>query len=530
LSVKELRRAVDAAAGPARRIVLCFALLRALARINFAFALAILAGGLLTDGEFATGAAIVAAVAAAAAAGAGWFQERATLRGEADVAALVERRMVAFMGAAPASTLAQTPRGALIGGLQRWPQAIAGLTVSRRAATMLLVIGPLAAAGAMATISIAAGVMAALATPLLIIGFILLGLTIKRRARAQEAANARLAGLFADRSRAAPTILANHAIGDERDALGRDLAAYADSVMALLRLVFLNDALIDLAVGLAIAFAAVLVGLSQLGQIVVFDFGALALWEALAIVLLAPEVFSPLRRYAEQHHLKAEGDAALDAAAAFLADPEPVASTAHRGPLRTKGLVLEHAGAIPDMQFDGPGLAAIIGPSGAGKTLLLRALAGVDAPADGVAQRPDGDVVWVGADVHLYASRLSEAIMDGRARDERRVADVVAALSLTPEYGWFHEEGDDLARPLDPSGLSGGQRLRLATARALYARPKVVFADEPTAKLDAGAATQVRAALASLAQDGLVVAATHDPALIDQADIVIDVGRLTAAA
>jgi putative ABC transport system ATP-binding protein len=73
------------------------------------------------------------------------------------------------------------------------------------------------------------------------------------------------------------------------------------------------------------------------------------------------------------------------------------------------------------------------------------------------------------------------------------------------------------------SELSAGQRVRAALARAVVVRPRVIVADEPTARVDAANALAVGALLAELARTtgATVICATHDPLLIEQADAVL---------
>ncbi len=180
-------------------------------------------------------------------------------------------------------------------------------------------------------------------------------------------------------------------------------------------------------------------------------------------------------------------------------------------------------------------LYAVTGPSGSGKTTLLHLLAGLDLPdegevlVDGVslagldragrAELRRRQVAFVGQTVGLVPflgarenAELSLALR-GLA-DEGHVARALAAVGLE----------DHAERPV--SELSAGQRERAALARALAARPAVLIADEPTARLDGASALAVGALLAELARTtgAVVVCATHDPLLIEQADEVIRLG------
>lgn len=171
---------------------------------------------------------------------------------------------------------------------------------------------------------------------------------------------------------------------------------------------------------------------------------------------------------------------------------------------------------------------AVRGPSGAGKTVLLRAIADLD---------PNDGEVW----------------LDGVRRDDmpapawRRQVRYLAA-----EPGWWddvverHFEDWDAARPLSErlllppdigkaplARLSTGERQRLALVRALVDRPRVLLADEPTAALDATAAAAVETWLAELRAQGMALLwVTHDAAQAARvADRVlrVDVGQVVEA-
>ena len=174
-----------------------------------------------------------------------------------------------------------------------------------------------------------------------------------------------------------------------------------------------------------------------------------------------------------------------------------------------------------DASFRGGSLTAVIGRSGSGKTTLLHLLAGLEAADAGdvivLGRVPDdgmrrSEIALVAQDAHLIpflsARENVELVLELRRADRSAAVEALEAVGL----GELVDER--VAR------LSTGERERVALARAIAARPKLLLADEPTARLDEANARTIGALFASLAAETgtAVVCATHDPALIDQAD------------
>jgi putative ABC transport system ATP-binding protein len=185
------------------------------------------------------------------------------------------------------------------------------------------------------------------------------------------------------------------------------------------------------------------------------------------------------------------------------------------------------------LDFAGGQFSAIMGPSGSGKSTLLHCLAGLDTLTAGQA--------FVGG---TDLSRLDDKQLTLLRRD--RIGFVFQAYNLVPtlsalenltlpatlagrkpDKGWLDLViktvglADRLAHR--PSQLSGGQQQRVAVARALAARPAVVFADEPTGNLDSHAGAEIlaflRRAVRELGQT--VVMVTHDPVAASYAGRVV---------
>ncbi len=189
---------------------------------------------------------------------------------------------------------------------------------------------------------------------------------------------------------------------------------------------------------------------------------------------------------------------------------------------------------------------ALVGSSGSGKTTLLHLMAGILVP-------DSGHVTYdLGAEGKVELTRLSEAERDNfRGRHIGYIfqthhllagftarENVLLGMSFsgrTPDTAWadhlLEEVGLSERRHYKPAKLSVGQQQRVAVARALAARPKVVLADEPTGALDATNAQQVLDLIRQLCQEisASLLLVSHDQNLTRQLPRVVALAELNRA-
>nr|WP_242908782.1 ABC transporter ATP-binding protein [Actinomadura terrae] len=192
-----------------------------------------------------------------------------------------------------------------------------------------------------------------------------------------------------------------------------------------------------------------------------------------------------------------------------------------------------HALREVSVGFAAGAFTAIMGPSGSGKSTLMHCLAGLDTVTEGRITLGDAELTGLN-DRQLTMLR------------RERVGFVFQAFNLLPtltaeqnirlpldlagrgvERAWFDQVVDvvGLRERLGhrPSELSGGQQQRVACARAIVARPDVIFADEPTGNLDSRAGAEVLGFLRSSVREmgQTIVMVTHDPVAAAYADRVV---------
>ena len=183
---------------------------------------------------------------------------------------------------------------------------------------------------------------------------------------------------------------------------------------------------------------------------------------------------------------------------------------------------------VPRLSLPGGSATAIEGASGAGKSSLLHALAGIERPARG-GVRWGGDELWTlaaPAGDRWRGEGLGLVFQDMHLLDGLSALDNVLLPLLFDHLRPPAPLRDRAAALLDRLGveapgrraavMSRGERQRVALARALLRRPAVLLADEPTASLDAPSAGRVgELLLQAVAEAGAtLLVATHDPALL----------------
>lgn len=186
-----------------------------------------------------------------------------------------------------------------------------------------------------------------------------------------------------------------------------------------------------------------------------------------------------------------------------------------------------------DCHFDRGVLTAVVGPSGSGKSSLLRLIGAMDRPTAGEIEIGGVrvDAASSGALRHLRREKVGYVF---QRPSDNFVSYMTVAEHMTVAERRTGEKRLDSRELLDDLGighrlewlpyeLSGGEQQRAAFAQILVGGPRIIVADEPTAELDSASARAVLEVVRKLVDDGVTfVIATHDPTVISVADEVIE--------
>lgn len=369
-----------------------------------------------------------------------------------------------------------------------------------------------------------------------------------------------LSAFFLDILRGLPTLRMFGRSREQVENLRRISARYGEATMDVLRIAFQTSLVLEWGATIAIALIAVEVGLRLLVDGIAFD-------RALAVLLITPEFFLPLRVLAVRFHLGTAGKAAMARVFDILDQP---AALAHAAPTETTVRPSGHAaeqgpgsfGTPPEIRFDAityryptreqPALEAVsfrvpagrsvalVGASGAGKSTAASLLLRFMDPSDGqirVDGRPLAElsppawrasVAWVPQRPHLFAGSVADTIR--LARPDADDAAVVAAARSANAADFIERLPAGYETAVGEAGarLSGGQRQRLAIARAFLRDAPVLVLDEATSYQDEASEAAIADALARLSVGRTVLVIAHRLRLAERADqvVVLAAGRV----
>ncbi|MCT1402267.1 thiol reductant ABC exporter subunit CydD [Paenibacillus sp. p3-SID867] len=410
------------------------------------------------------------------------------------------------------------------------------------------------------------GLIMLVTAPFIPIFMVLVGLKTKNKSEEKFAQLAEFSGTFLDSLQGLVSLKLYGRTDHQQQEIERSSLGYRDATMGILRIAFTNTFMLESIVMLSIGVVALELAL----QLLVFK--SLSFHTAFLILLLVPEFYSLLKNTGTAFHSGRTSMGAVRKVEEMLtetreagavtdgkeeagkkdktlqADPIDMTDkpgTADLGLIRMpptielRDIRFRYAPdsfelAAGSMSF-GPGeQIAIVGKSGSGKTTLLHLIAGLLAPTSGevlVNGRPltkydeaswFEHVSYITQHPYIFAGTFADNITIGAGRDVIREEVVqaaeaaglaVVAAELEQGYDTFVGEGG--------RGLSGGEKQRLALARAFLKQPSVILFDEPTVGLDLHTERVLQRSIAELASKATMITVAHRLYTIRHADRIL---------
>ncbi|MCB1505790.1 MAG: thiol reductant ABC exporter subunit CydD [Hyphomicrobiaceae bacterium] len=446
--------------------------------------------------------------------------------------------------------LAGEPTGRIVAAATDAPQAVEPFFARFLPASRAAVLIPVMIVAAVAPFDWVSALVFLVTAPLIPVFMVLIGAGAERLNQRQWRRLARMSGHFLDAIQGLKTLKVFNADRREQAAIARVSDDYRRDTMGVLRVAFLSSLVLEFFATVSIAIIAVLVGFRLL-------WGDMTFFDGFFVLLLAPELYLPLRTLGTAYHARME---AIGAAERILAVHElpvhmPANGTRQRKSTGAPAIIFEDVHVIyPDGRQALCGLSfkiaagervAIMGPSGAGKSTVLNLLLGFIATTSGrilIDGIPLGNLErehWLGSvtylrqQPHLFEATVAQNIamtLDGPVADPERVR-LAATHAFAAEFIERLPDGYDTVIGEHGAGLSGGEAQRISLARAFYRDAPLILIDEAAAHLDRSSEILIGQALTDLARGRTMITVAHRPAGLQEASriLALENGQLTAS-
>ncbi|WP_096155057.1 thiol reductant ABC exporter subunit CydD [Bacillus sp. FJAT-45066] len=322
-----------------------------------------------------------------------------------------------------------------------------------------------------------------------------------------------------------------------RDVIQSSSIHFRDSTMGILKVAFTSSLMLEFISMLSVGLVALELGL----RLVVFN--SINFFTAFFILLLVPEFFHLLKELGSAFHAGRSSNGAANKIEESLAEEDTRVrwgeEKLEKGPMsieldnvsfsyESEKFSLQHIQAT----LPTTGLVTIVGKSGSGKTTLLHCLAGLLDCREGrvllngvdrsLYNEKDwfANVSYITQSPFLFSGTVAENITLGlqatgeELEEAARKANILNFIQSMPNgFETYIGEGG--------RGLSGGEKQRIALARAFLKKPSIVLFDEPTSGLDLKTEKILQKAIEELAQKAIVIAVAHRLPTIVEADHVL---------
>lgn len=376
------------------------------------------------------------------------------------------------------------------------------------------------------------GLIILLTVPCIPVFMILIGKQAESMNKEQWEKMSFLSGHFLDILQGLTTLKVFGRAKEQLQVIGRLSSDFKDSTLKVLRVAFVSAFVLELVATISTALMAVYMGLRLLD-------GTMTYLDALFVLLLAPEFYSPFRQLGAAFHTGMAGGQSLEKIDHYLQEPEferpsgSITSWSSIKGIRIQNLSFSYDGkhkVLEDINLAVPQGQAhmLVGQSGAGKTTLLKLLCGFMSSTVGSIEVElvfnshrsewvdlreldidfwQKEIIYVSQTPHIFEGTLRDNICFGLSVSEEELDQALLkaeAKEFVQDYG-----GLDSLVGEGGVGLSGGQKQRIALARAFLRKGSILFLDEATAHLDVKTEKSLRRGIQRLMKDKVVLLVGH---------------------